>query len=165
MVSPFDLILILIIFTFVLFGLWFGLLHTVGSLLGTFVGTIVASRYYTIWSTSPLTKLIAFLIIFVITGRLVGLIFLGLEKIFNLTKIIPGVSFLNRLLGGALGFFEGAIIIGVTLFFAQKLPFPPLLDLIQKSDLAKFLIQVGGVAIPLFPQVLKQGQELGKFLP
>ena len=39
-----DIVLIVIVGAFVLFGLFFGLVHTLGSLLGTIVGIIFASR-------------------------------------------------------------------------------------------------------------------------
>ncbi len=42
----FDLILIIILGGFVLFGLWFGFIHTLGSLLGIVVGAFVAGHYY-----------------------------------------------------------------------------------------------------------------------
>lgn len=44
--SLFDIILIVIVAGFGLFGLWFGLVHTLGSLIGTVFGVYLASRYY-----------------------------------------------------------------------------------------------------------------------
>ncbi|MEK7131292.1 MAG: CvpA family protein, partial [Patescibacteria group bacterium] len=44
--SIFDIALLIIISSFALFGLWFGLVHTLGSLIGTVFGVYLASRYY-----------------------------------------------------------------------------------------------------------------------
>lgn len=165
MITPFDLILILVLFAFALFGFWFGLIHALGALVGTLVGAVVASRYYTIWSASNLTKVITFVILFTIASRLTGLVFLGIEKVFNLAKLIPGISMVNRLTGGFFGLLEGAIVLGAVLYFGQRLPFPPFLELINASDLAKLLIKVGGIVVPLFPEVLRQAKEIGKALP
>ena len=41
-----DIILLIIIAGFAMFGFWFGLIHTLGSLLGTVFGAYLASRYY-----------------------------------------------------------------------------------------------------------------------
>ncbi|KKS70702.1 MAG: hypothetical protein UV42_C0046G0001, partial [Candidatus Magasanikbacteria bacterium GW2011_GWE2_42_7] len=42
----FDIVLLIIIAGFAMFGIWFGFIHTLGSLLGTAVGAFVATRYY-----------------------------------------------------------------------------------------------------------------------
>jgi uncharacterized membrane protein required for colicin V production len=165
MITPFDLILILILFSFGLFGFWFGFIHAIGALIGTAMGAIVASRYYTLWSTSNTTKVVAFLILFTLTDRLVGLAFWGIEKLFNVVKIIPGVTTINRLVGGLFGLIEGAIVLGAALYFIQRFPIGTLPDLIKASDLAHLLLQIGGIVVPLFPQVLRQMQEVGKMLP
>ena len=44
--STFDIVLLVIIGGFGLFGLWFGIVHTLGSLLGTALGIFLASHYY-----------------------------------------------------------------------------------------------------------------------
>ena len=165
MITPFDLILILVLFTFALFGFWFGLIHAMGSLIGTAVGAIVASRYYTIWSASNTTRVIAFIILFTVTSRLTGLIFWGLEKVLNVAKILPGVSMLNRLAGGFFGLLEGAVVLGAALYFLQKFPIGPIPQLLAGSQLAILLLRVGGIVVPLFPEVLRQAKEISKILP
>ena len=71
MITPFDLILILIIFSFVLFGIWFGLIHAIGGLLGTLVGAVVAAKYYKRWGTTNLSQVIAFIVLFTLGSRIV----------------------------------------------------------------------------------------------
>ncbi|MDP3244062.1 MAG: CvpA family protein [bacterium] len=165
MITPFDLVLILILFAFALFGFWFGLLHAFGALVGTVVGAIVASRYYTIWSASNTTRLIAFIVIFTVASRLTGFIFLLIEKFFKIAKIVPGVSMVNRLAGGLFGLAEGAIVLGAILYFIQKFPIGPLSQWIAASQMAALLLQVGVIVVPLFPEVLRQAKTAGELLP
>lgn len=165
MVSFFDLILILILFAFGLFGFWFGLIHAVGSLLGTVVGAVVASRYYTLWGDSNTTRVIAFIVLYAIASRLTSFLFVAIEKFFKIAKLIPGIAIVNRISGAALGLAEGMIAAGVVLYFLQKFPVGPLVGLINASPLAGFLIWVGGIAVPLFPEVLRQAQVVGNMLP
>lgn len=165
MVSFFDLILILILFAFGLFGFWFGLIHAVGSLLGTVVGAIVASRYYTLWGESNTTRVIAFIVIYSIASRITGFLFVALEKVLKIASFIPGISVINRIAGGVLGLAEGMIAVGAALYFIQKFPIGPLAGLIASSQLAGFLIWVGGIVVPLFPEVLRQAQVVGNMLP
>ncbi|MBU1146153.1 CvpA family protein, partial [Patescibacteria group bacterium] len=94
----FDLILILILGGFVLYGLWFGLINTLGVLVGTIAGAFLAARWYepvADWAGflfgghTNLAKVVCFLILFIIINRLVGLVFWLIDKIFSFFKIIP----------------------------------------------------------------------------
>lgn len=165
MITPFDLILTLIIFSFVLFGIWFGLIHAAGGLLGTLVGAVVAAKYYKRWGTTNLGQVISFIVLFTLGSRLTGFIFYGVERALKVANILPGIKTINRLAGGILGLAEGAIIIGVTLVFATRLPFPALITAVGRSELAQFLIGVGVTVLPLFPRVLEQVQEASQALP
>src|SRR3989344_4423163 len=97
MITPFDLILILVVFSFVLFGLWFGLIHAIGGLVGTLVGAIIAVKYYTKWATTNMGQVISFILLFTLSSRLTGFIFYGLEKVLKLANLIPGIKTINRL--------------------------------------------------------------------
>ena len=165
MITPFDLILILVVFSFVLFGIWFGLIHALGGLLGTLVGSIVAAKYYKKWGVTNLAQVISFIVLFTLGSRLTGFVFYGIEKLVKVANILPGIKTINRLAGGVLGLAEGVIVIGVTLVFATKFPFPMLIAAVGKSELAQFLIGVGTTVLPIFPQVLKQVQEVQNVLP
>src|SRR3989338_5624273 len=156
MITPFDLILILIIFSFVLFGLWFGLIHAIGGLLGTLAGSIIAAKYYKRFGATNLGQVISFIVLFTIGSRVTGFIFYGLEKVLKIANLLPGIKTINRLAGGILGLAEGSIVIGVALVFATRFPFPLLITAVRRSDLAQFLIGVGTTVLPLFPQALQQ---------
>lgn len=165
MITPFDLILILIVFTFVLFGLWFGLVHALGGLLGTLVGAVIAVKYFKRWAVTNLGQVISFIVLFTLGSRITGFIFYGIERVLKVSNIIPGIKTLNRLAGGILGLAEGCIVVGIGLLFASKFPFLALLTQIGKSEIAQFLIGVGTTVLPFFPRVLKEVQEVSKALP
>ena len=70
-----DFVLILVIFGFVLFGFWFGLIHTLGALVGTVAGVFLASRWYegaAVWAQHTFAgslnvwKVIVFLLLFIL---------------------------------------------------------------------------------------------------
>ena len=158
-------ILILIIFSFVLFGLWFGLVHAIGGLLGTLVGAVIAVRYFKRWAATNLGQVISFIVLFTLSSRITGFIFYGIERVLKVSNIIPGIKTVNRLAGGILGLAEGCIVVGIALLFASKFPFPALITQVNKSEIAQFLIGVGTTVMPFFPKVLEQVQEASKALP
>ncbi|HPV70602.1 MAG TPA: CvpA family protein [Candidatus Magasanikbacteria bacterium] len=163
-----DIILLIILGGFSLFGLWFGFIHTLGSLIGTVFGAYVSSHYYGpisswVWSLTGgnenLVKFIVFILIFIIANRLVGFVFWLIEKLFNIIKIIPFLSTINRLLGFVFGLAEGTLFLGLTLFFVSKFPFSDwVINSLLKSEVANSLIKISSVLWPLLPAALKQIQ-------
>ncbi|MFA5128654.1 MAG: CvpA family protein [Patescibacteria group bacterium] len=161
-----DLILLLILGGFVLYGLWFGLIHTLGVLVGTIAGAFLAARWYEPvagWAGflfgghENLAKVVCFLILFVIINRLVGLIFWIIDKIFSFLKIVPFLSTINRLLGAVFGFFEGVLVLGLTLFVAERYPLGDwFVNSLADSKIANYFITVGKILMPLLPEVVKQ---------
>ena len=83
-----DVILIITIGGFAMFGFWFGLIHTFGSLVGTAIGAFFASRWYdglagwlagvTGWETNT-ANVLSFIIVFLIINRVIGFLFWMLE--------------------------------------------------------------------------------------
>ena len=127
----FDVLLIIIIGVFGLFGFFFGLVHTLGSLIGTFVGVYVASRYYgtlagwliaiTGWNAN-FSKIIIFVIAYFVINRLVGLGFWFIDKILSLVTKLPFINSVNKVLGLIFGLVEGALVIGMGLYLVGKFP-------------------------------------------
>lgn len=165
MITPFDLMLILIVFSFVLFGLWFGLVHAIGGIVGTVIGVVVAIKYYAKFASTNLGQVIAFIILFTLGSKITGFVFYGIEKALKLTHIIPGIKTINRFAGGILGLVEGIIIIGVILVFATRFSFPALMNATSKSEIAQFVMGVGSTVIAIFPGVLKNLKEATVALP
>lgn len=163
----FDLALILILFIFVATGYRLGFIHTLGALLGTVAGVLLASHYYPQVSAKlikfflgdPTTaKIVSFLVIFVVTNRLVGLVFWIIDKIFKLLHFIPFLGLINHIGGAVLGLAEGVIVLGVTLYFSGKIAgfVPWFADAMKQSELARELVNYSKLLIPLLPEAVRQ---------
>lgn len=163
--SWFDIILAVSLIGFVWGGFWTGLIQSIGGIIGLFLGQLLASRLYEPFAgvIEPLfkgnavaAKIAAFLLLFLLITRLIGLVFMLIEKMFNLVAIFPGIKTLNRLGGALLGFLEGALFIGIALQFIVHLPISlPFAENIEKSVLAGIALAVSGWLVPLFPKILK----------
>lgn len=161
----FDLILLIILGGFVMFGLWFGLIHTLGSFVGTFAGAFFAGLWYeslgkwleSIFGHPNLMRIFAFIFIFIIANRLIGFAFFVLDKIFNFLTIIPFLKTINRLLGGVLGFFEGVLFIGLSLFVIARFPLSEwFTGVLQASKFSPWFISVSGILQLMLPELLRQ---------
>lgn len=165
----FDLVLLILLGGFVLFGLWFGFIHTLGSLLGIIAGAWVAGHYYTavadwgafMWGGGDWGKVIAFILILILVNRLVGLLFYILDRAFEFITIIPFLSSINRLAGAVLGFLEGAFTLGLILFFLARYPINDwFTGALQSSTIAPWLVGMAQVLAPLLPELLRQLQSV-----
>ncbi len=163
--SFFDICLLIIVGGFGLFGLWFGLIHTIGSLLGTLVGLYLAARFYepmanwlmnlTGWSGN-FSKVLMFIIVFVIITRLVGFIFWLIGKILGIVTKLPFVSGLNHFLGLIFGLFEGVIIVGVSLYFIVRFPVGvKFMTALSISKIAPYIVKPVNTLAPLIPDAIK----------
>ena len=156
-----DLILILIIFTFIAFGFALGFIQTIGSLIGLVLGAWLAGQYYQIpgeW-LSPIflgnqttANIIGFILLFTITNRAIGLLFWLINKIFNLLSLIPFVKSFNRLLGACLGLIEGTLALGIVLTFILGMTNSEwLIGIITDSRIANWLANIIQFFLPLLP--------------
>jgi membrane protein required for colicin V production len=171
MVPLIDVVLLIVLFGFVFYGLFFGFIRSLGSLVGVLVGAILASRLYLIvfdWfqdffmGHDNLGKVVVFIILFTLINRLVGILFYIIEKVFNLLTIIPFLKTINRLLGAVFGFITGGFFIGLILYVANKYAFIEhwvgkwLVD----SFLAPIFLKFANYLLPLLPEMLKKLQSL-----
>lgn len=163
--SFFNLILIIIIAGFGLFGLWFGLIHTLGSLAGTVLGVFLASRWYiplagwlskiTGW-TDNFTNVLMFIIAFIIINRLVGFAFFLLDRLLSVFTHLPFINGINRLLGLVFGIAEGVIVVGIILYFITKFPLGPnFMASVAASKIAAYCIGIASILWPLIPEAIK----------
>ncbi|MDO8581605.1 MAG: CvpA family protein [bacterium] len=160
--TPLDVILILIVFGFLLFGLWFGLIYTFGALIGTVVGAFIAGQFYTI-VPGTLPRLAAFIIIFLIVSRLVGFGFSLLDKAFHILSIIPFLKSINRLGGGIFGLLEGVLVVGTILIVASRYNLGSwFTGAMTQSKVAPSLVSASQVILPFLPIALKK---LQSFIP
>jgi len=169
--SYFDIALLIIIAGFTFNGLAKGLIRLLGKLAGLIVGIFIASHFYLQfyqWSQGifggreSLGKVISFIIVFILVTLVIDWIFIIIEKIFKLISIIPFTGLINRLLGGALGFLEGALFIGMILFVASKYAWIGSLfgNYLTSSQVAPFLLSIVQIVAPILPAALKALQSV-----
>lgn len=160
-----DIIIIIVLAGFSLFGLWFGFIHTLGSLLGTVLAAFLASRYYepaadwlmaiTGWEGN-VARVVMFIVAFFIIARLVGLVFWIIEKTAHIFTKLPFMGVTNRVLGLALGFLEGIISIGLVIYFIERFPLSdPIMDYLAQSETAPYALALGSILVPILPEALK----------
>jgi membrane protein required for colicin V production len=159
-----DIVLLVIIGAFVLFGLFFGLVHTLGALIGAILGIFLASRFIDpvfdvvgpFIGNGSVARIIIFIILFLFVSRLAGFVLWLIEKLLGVLKIIPFAGFLNRLLGGAFGLLEGVVVVGIVLFYStQVLPQDTILAALQTSTIADFLLSAVSTLQVLFPESMR----------
>lgn len=163
-----DMSLLVALGGFILYGFWFGIIHMVGALLGVIVGAVAAGRLYVpvsawvaplVGGNLNLAKIIAFVVLFVLINKLVGLVFWVVEKIFKFIAIIPFLKTFNRLLGAALGLLEGTLVLGLVVYFASRFPVSAAFDaLMDGSTVAHALLPVGSILAPLLPLAVRAAQ-------
>lgn len=159
-----DVILLVIVGLFVLFGLFFGLVHTLGSLIGTILGIVVSTRlidpafdrFGFLLGGGGVAKVVLFVIIFLLVSRLIGLLFWVAEKVLGIFAILPFAKSINRLLGAVFGFVEGVVVVGVVLFFAlQYLPDAAVRAALEQSAVANYLLATVAALQVLFPESVR----------
>jgi uncharacterized membrane protein required for colicin V production len=159
-----DIVLLIIFFGFVGAGFYFGLIHTLGALLGVVVGVMAAGSLYD--KVAPflqffllkeeVAKVLAFIVVFLVTSRLIGWMVHMIDQGFKIIRFIPFASSANRLAGALLGFVEGALVLGVILFVMSHFQVSPAInEAIDKSRFAGLLITIAKVVTPLIPAAIK----------
>lgn len=149
-----------------LFGLWFGIIHTLGALIGTIAGAYVAGHYFAgiawlvhdkIGGSLPILKVVSFILIFTLVNRLIGFGFYLVEKLFNVISIIPFLKTINRLAGAVLGLVEGVLVLGLVLHVSGAVPLASwfMEKIIGPSEVAQFLIRIARILVPLLPEALR----------
>lgn len=165
----FDVILLIILGGFVMFGLWFGFIHTLGAIVGTFAGAFFAGLWYdelgnwltAVFGHPNLMKIFAFIFIFIIINRLIGFAFYILDRIFKFLSIIPFLKTINRLLGGVLGLFEGILVVGLSLFMIARFPISEWFTaVLQASKIAPWFVKTSGILQWMLPELLRQIQSV-----
>ncbi len=164
--SYFDIGLLVILLIFVGNGLAKGLIRLLGQVVGLIVASYVASHFYLTfyaWGQDMVNwgegteKFLSFLIVFTLVTSLVGVVFIIIEKLFNLISIIPFTKTINRLLGGVLGLFEGSLALGLILFVAARYAWIGGMfgSQLVESKVAPLMIKVANVVMPFLPEALK----------
>lgn len=145
-----NIIILLILLGFVGAGLKDGFVHTLGRLIGSIIGFVAARA----WSASVAaflgpfvpsgwSRLIAFLIIFLVITRLVGFAFKLVDGIFKIISILPFLKSINSLLGAILGLLEGFILLGGAIYLVVTFKLiPSFVTLLTASSVAMWIEKI-----------------------
>ncbi len=169
--SIFDTILLILLFGFIFYGLFFGLIRMVGVFVGIFVGAFVVSHYYLVvaewlnpffFGYDNLGKVVVFILLFGIINKIIVLLFMLLDKIFNILSIIPFLKTINRLAGAVLGFFVGSLTLGLILYVISKYAILTTWfgQWMADSQMVPFLMGYTDILLPLLPEALKALQSV-----
>ena len=160
-----DIIIILIIFGFAMYGLIMGLIEAVGSMVGLFLGVTLGSMYFRpfgewlspfIFSSQRTAYIVAFIIIYIIVSKAIGIVFLILEKFFHIIAIIPFLKTINRIAGAIFGLAEGLIFSSLVLYIANGLFTTGVIhEAISGSKVAGILLGFAGIILRVLPTVFK----------
>jgi membrane protein required for colicin V production len=158
-VNWFDYLLAAILVASVVQGFWHGFTRLALSLAATIVGLmaglwfygVVGGFYADFVKSLPLANFLGFITIFLavrIAGALLGWL---LSKIFK----AAGLSWLDRLLGGAFGALRTALIgTGLVLILAA-FPFKPVSDSVAQSRSAPYLLEGAQFFAAMAPKEFK----------
>lgn len=164
--SIFDLALIIIILGFVINGLFKGIIKMTGSIVALFFGIFLASRLYLVFysfiagfitGSENILKIISFILILLISSKIIELVFSLIEKVFKLAAFIPGSRFINNALGAAFGFILACLLLGIIIhFLGHYLDIGgSISELINKSKIVPMLLKVNNLSIVFLPESLK----------
>lgn len=157
-----DIILIILIAAFAVHGLWFGFIRTLGNGVGLIVGAIVAGQYtglavgylgFLFAGNTTVASIVLFLLILLITQRLVGFVFWIIDRFFGFLKWLPFVGFINRLLGGILGLAEGLVLVGVGVYFSQTMLSTWTADWFADSQVVSYINSITAVIQGMIPWI------------
>lgn len=161
-----DIILLIGLIGFTSWGFARGFIQALGGIIGITIGAAIASRYYLRVASlvgslfgpyEGLAAVVSFAFLFLLVGRLFGLVVHLFQAAFDILAIIPFLKSINRLAGVVFGFLLGALLLGTLLYVAGKYSqWTSFNDAVARSELAQFLLGVSRVLTPLFPEALRQ---------
>lgn len=152
-----DIILLVIISLFTIFGLWFGLIHTLGSTIGFFAGIFLASRFFDFWGGGVTFKIIMFVLIYVVVGRLIGLLFYLIKRVLH---IIPFSKWIDKLVGAGFGFIEGVLVVTGGIFIINYYNLDAWLKFTKDSDIVPYVLKVSKILMPFVTKALSAVQSV-----
>lgn len=142
-----SLVLIFLLLGFVGSGFKDGFIHTLGRLVGAVIGFVLA-RTWSISGAAILSlfmpygwaRFIAFIVIYMVITRLVGLLFKLADGAFQILSIIPFLKTINSFLGACVGLIEGILILGGVMWIVNNFSLvPSLIPLLASSTVAQMI--------------------------
>jgi membrane protein required for colicin V production len=154
-----DIALILIILWSVATGLRAGLARVIVNLIAAIAGLLAGFWFYRMiavklspWiANSSVANFAGFFIVFFAVLILGSLIAGILSRLLNWV----GLSWLNRILGGAAGFFRGILVIAALVDVLVAFAPSPTPEMLQHSLVVPYISNVAGWLVDLAPHQLK----------
>lgn len=137
-----DIVIIIIIICLIIQGLVAGFVRSIFDTAGIIIGIFLALEYA---ERLKMTKFLAFLLIFIGTVIVVSITGRIISKLIHLTPL----GIMDRLMGGALGFFKGLFCCFVFLFLLFLLNKG---NLVKKCEIAPIILKSGISASQLLPE-------------
>ncbi len=116
-----EIVLILVILSLTARGWRQGLIETLGELVGAVIAFLVA-RAFSPWlagifvpfmpGRDGFARFIAFVIVALIVARLVGFLFGLADSLLHIITHLPLVKLAQKIIGAALGFLSGIVLVG-----------------------------------------------------
>ncbi|HMF79008.1 MAG TPA: CvpA family protein [Bryobacteraceae bacterium] len=155
----FDILIVVVVVASIATGVRAGFARVVIGLAATVVGFMAGFWSYRLvaaklqpWITSKTTaEVVGFFLIFL------GVVIIGSLLAALLSRLLKwvGLSWFNHLLGGAAGFFRGALMVAVLANVVVAFAPSPTPAYLQTSRILPYANQVAAVLVELAPQQLK----------
>lgn len=131
-----DIVLLLIILSFVGRGWKNGFVEMLGELVGAVIAFIAArflgpglGQIFVLFMPGRLglAQFIGFVIVFILVIRLVGWLFTLADKILKIVTSLPIISSVDKIIGAVLGLLTGIILVGSSVYVVLTLRLDPTL--------------------------------------
>ena len=138
-----DILFSIILLLFTINGFRRGLIKEIARLTGLFLSCFIGSKYQLelipiieeYFINEKVVQIISFLAIFFLSIIIINLVFLSIQKFFEIIYL----GWLNKLLGSLLGFIKGLIVISIIIFCMDILPN----ETIQRIEEQSIIYKVG----------------------
>lgn len=144
-----DIVLLVLLLTFVMNGWKDGIIQTLGRLIGAVIGFVAARAWspllggvisFFLPNHAGIAQLIAFIIVFLLIDRLIGWVFGIAASFFRLLTRLPLLATVDSLIGAVFGFAEGVVMIGSSIYLVLTLRLDPtLVDWLTRSSVAHYM--------------------------
>ncbi|MCK4353573.1 CvpA family protein [candidate division WOR-3 bacterium] len=151
-----DIIAIIIIIGCVIHSFIKGAIREVFSLGGLIVGIYVGSKFYKLFaeilpiSNVKIANVVSFIVLFIITALIINFIGFILRKTLHILRI----GFIDKLIGGVLGFIGGTLIVGLICLFLSL--FPAGKSAVRHSKIAPIVFKELSWIKGLFPKDIQK---------
>lgn len=164
-----DIIILIFLASFVIYGLYSGLVKMALNLIASILSIILSIKFYNYvyeffpflgFGSDGLGRVISFVLTLAIISFILSFAFKFLAKVLKIVRFLPIVSTLNRLLGGVFGLIQGSFIIGAILLLLSHYAFlSGLIDLLKaNSEIAPVFIKAVYWLKPFLPEVFENIQ-------